>query len=648
MPYDNQQERQEDSKKKENDTAGGRVAEQEALAKVLTFKSEMERANDQRFEDFVEYKKVYSLKDETRDADEYYSDLQIGGAFEFVERAFASLVQNTPSFELVDKTPGGVKVELQPSIIDQKEMGGDGFTEIRPAIVVPFKEIYESDLNAMWTTRKMKNILREVVKGALIYGTYHAEVSQSYVTKKEIDPILAETDEEGKGYREIVEKITPEIHLLEPFDVLVNPYARNPEDAIDRFGGFVIVRNYVSLDDLDEDTYNLNRDVLVSHVRRTKGGIDGRTAQKREKEQDISSVEVTPEGIFTVLEMICNFSPDGSYEKQKKYWISVAANAVLIRLEPLEEGCEIPIKVLKDQEVPGEYWGIGEIEPILSNLREEIMLRNQRIDYNNRLLNEAWLLRTSSGIDPRQLVDKQHTVIMGEDISDSALREVVRSTNPLATSGEDIDRCRRDMIAVTGSIDINASGDIGGTTNTATGETIRQQQALLRYQAKSENIEFFVAEIAEAMLRIKAKYLTDDEKIPVFLRGKWREVSADLYKKYIDQYVVTVRSGSMNVRNSITERNDSIAVLNILRQARGDGLNANVEEGYREILSKFPGIDVDKFVPRSLPESLSSAINDLGGEEEEMEGERMMQSGGVQSFKPVTASSQLPQTVETL
>ena len=631
----------EDGKKEDGKT--DRVFEQRALEKVLKFSSEMERANNDRFEEFVEYKQVYSLHDETRDNDEYYSDLQIGGAFEFVERAFSSLVQNTPSFELMDKTPGGVKVELRPSVIDKQELGGDGVTELLPALVVPFKEIYESDLNAMWTTRKMKNLLREVVKGSLIYGTYHAEVSQSYVTKKEIDPILSDIDEQGKGYREIVEKITPEIHLLEPFDVLVNPYARDPKDAIDRFGGIIIVRNYVSLDDLDEDTYDLNREQLERYVRGAKTGNDDRVSQKREKEQDISSVEVSPEGTFTVHEMICNFSPDGSYEKQKKYWISVAANAVLIRLEPLEEGCEIPIKVLKDQEVPGEYWGIGEIEPILSNLREEIMLRNQRIDYNNRLLNEAWLLRTSSGIDPRQLVDKQHTVIMGEDISDSALREVVRSTNPLATSGEDIDRCRRDMIAVTGSIDINASGDIGGTTNTATGETIRQQQALLRYQAKSENIEFFVAEIAEAMLRIKAKYLSASDKVPVFLRGKWREISAELYKKYIDQYAITVRAGSMNVRNSITERNDSIAVLNMLRQAKKDGVNANIEEGYRDLIAKFPGIDVDKFIPRALPQSLGSAINELQGAEEQ---ETEQKQEEIPPFENASRFSQTPQSLQ--
>lgn len=596
----------------------------QALNHVQSFKSDTWRLNEDQRDNFVEWFEMYSLKDRRREIEPWLSNLQITGAFEFVERPFAIMTANTPSFELEATDLGAPMIELEPEVLDE-----DGVVVIKDALRVDFKEIYEADLGAMFKVRKMKRILREMVKGMLIYGTYHAEVTKEVVKRDEYSQLFDDGEEEI-DFVDIIDKITPDVSLVEPYDVLVSPYARDPEDAIERFGGYGVVRNNVSLRELDPDVY-FNLDELETTIS-AAGDQDMENTEKINKDQVVSANSSGGEGTagtFNVSEIWCYFKLDSEpYGKEKKYIIS-EANGVLIRFEEVADGDESPFTVLKNQEVPGQYWGIGEIEPIHSDLIEENTIRNQRIDYDNRILNEEWLLRSDSGIDPRQLVSKPHNIIVGDDIGDGSIRQVLRTTSPLAASGQDMDRIRRNMATTTGSIDTIATGGVGNVTNTATGERIREQNAIARYAAKMENVEFAVADIARKMLKIKADGLSDSDKVPVFLRGKWREVDAKLYKELIDKYIVRVRAGSMNIKNSVTERNDRIATINIALQAAQvlgpDSIN--FEDLYRDLLGTFSDVDVDKVLPKKLlnsdqtnqtkiPQGLPAAINELGKEED--------------------------------
>lgn len=619
------------------DTSDYRV-QKEALSQLETFKTEANTANQEQQEKFVEWFALYSLKDQRRNIEPWLSNLQITGAFEFVERPFAIMAANTPSFELESNDPATPKIELEPEILDD-----DGITVIKPALRIDFKEVYESDLSAMFSVRRMKQKTRELVKGILIYGTYHAEVIQEIVERDEFMGIIEdETEGEDQGekeefmYAKIIDQITPDVELVEPFNVLVSPYARDPEDAIERFGGFGVVRNNVSLRELDEDVY-MNLEELKRSLTSSGDGEDYTNSQKEQKDQIVSPVgeEYFQNQSFNLTEVWCYFKDSTEDSGKEEKYIIGEANGVLVRFEKVDDMEECPFVVAKNQEVPGQYWGVGEVEPIMSDLIEENTIRNQRIDYNNRLLNEEWMLRTDAGIDPRNLVSKPHNIIVGDDIGDSAIRQVQRTTAPLAASGQDIDRIRRNMASTTGSIDTIATGGVGNVTNTATGERIREQNAIARYAAKMENIEFAIAEIARKMLTLKARNLDESEEIPVFVRGKWRLVSAKLYKKYIDKYIIRVRGGSMNVRNSITERNDRIAMINVaLQAAQVLGPDAiDFEALYRDLFGTFPNADVDKIIPNKppalpetqgqagpatgqVPSGLPNSINELGMGEE--------------------------------
>lgn len=576
--------------------------ESKAVKHVTDFVTLSENYNERQHELFVKLDKLYALRDDQKDIEPWLSDLQITGAFEFVERPFSALIANTPSFELVDRSKDAPKVELEPEVVDPVELGGDGVTVLKEALVIPWKEIYEQDLETMWKVRKMKQFTRKLCKGGLIYGTYGTEVVKNFVTRKDFKKLLEENPDGAE--MAMVEEITPDVVLMEPFDIIVSPFAEDPDDAIERFGGYGVVRNYTTLRDLDEDVYfNLDDvEMILSDSGNIPKGDD-----KQQKQQRVSNNSSGQGGdkTFELIEMWTYFEDEDGNDKLMI--IGVADRRVLVRLEEVEEGQENPFVVFKDQEVPGQFFGIGEIEPIMADLYEENTLKNQRVDFNNRMLNEEWIVRSSAGIDTRQLVSKPHNIIVGESISDGDLRQVQRNTAALAVSGEDIDRIRRNMVSATGSIAVEATAGQGGLTNTATGEIIREQTAVARYGAKSQNLEFAIADIARKMLKVKAESLQEGEKVPVFVRGKWREIEAKLYKKFLDKYEITVRAGSMNVKNALKDRNDAIAKLNVARQAAQDGLQVNLEEAYRALLSTFTDTEVDKILPRALPNAPAPA-----------------------------------------
>ena len=564
----------------------GAVA-QKAIAAVESFKTRVRTENQNQHDLFIECYELYAIKSKQPAMEPWLSRLKPTAAFEFVERAFSELTSNTPSFELEASSPEIPTIELEPEVIDKKEVGGDGYTKLKEAVKVDFKEIYESDLTQMFRVREMKKILRAWIKSTLMYGTSHVELSLDVVARKEYEDLFEEGTEDATT---IIDKITPKPILVENFDILTSPFATDPEEAIEVYGGYGVTRNNVSFKDLDEDTYG-NLGALKAIL--TKDNKNQGTEEKEEKDRIVSATaDREIEGSFAVDEVWMYFAEGSELPKKKIIGVSMGQ---LIRFEDAEE---VPFIKMVDHEVPGQYWGIGEIEPIKEDLYEETTLRNQRIDFNNRLLNEEWLLRSDAGIDPRQLVSKPGNIIVGDDISDGALRQVQRNTAALATSGEDIDRTRRNMTVTLSSTDtLAATGNLGGDTKTATGEKIRERNSVSRFNAKTENIEFAVAELARKMLQLKAKHLNENDKVPVFLRGKWREVDGSLYKEYIDKHMIRVRAGSMNIQNSETERNNKVAAKNIALEAKQIGEPINLTPMFRDLLGDFKGVDIEKVLP---------------------------------------------------
>ena len=82
--------------------------------------------------------------------------------------------------------------------------------------------------------------------------------------------------------------------------------------------------------------------------------------------------------------------------------LTVANNKVCIRAElnPLDKRFK-PFVAAVDYPVEGEFYGLGELEPIWSLLKEATALRNARLDNVNQATNRMWIVDRASGINVR-------------------------------------------------------------------------------------------------------------------------------------------------------------------------------------------------------------------------------------------------------
>ena len=92
--------------------------------------------------------------------------------------------------------------------------------------------------------------------------------------------------------------------------------------------------------------------------------------------------------------------------------IVVANGDTVIRcdINPYEGGL-IPFVGTVNYPVPGEFYGIGDIEPNISLIKEGTALRNTRLDQANLAVNRMWKVDRNAGINGRSLFTRPNGII---------------------------------------------------------------------------------------------------------------------------------------------------------------------------------------------------------------------------------------------
>lgn len=142
-----------------------------------------------------------------------------------------------------------------------------------------------------------------------------------------------------------------------------------------------------------QDTFSRNKDI---YNKRTSGS---------QNENKIELWEYW--GLFEV-------SP-GVYEE---YVITVANGNVVIRCDknPLDYQFR-PFLAAVCYPLTGEFYGIGEIEHALSNIKEGTALRNLRLDAMNQAVNRMWKVDRNAGINIRNLYSRANGIILTDDMN---------------------------------------------------------------------------------------------------------------------------------------------------------------------------------------------------------------------------------------
>ena len=266
--------------------------------------------------------------------------------------------------------------------------------------------------------------------------------------------------------------------------------------------------------------------------------------------------------------------------------LTTVDDKILIRYEenPVKDirgNPERPFVAMHDQPVPGEYYAIGEAEPIMS-LQEEINhLRNTRSDFNNSVLYPEWIVKKGSGVNPFQLVHKPNNIILANSMDD--VQPLKKDSVPQSSYNEE-DSINRDIQDTTSTTNFAQPGSTSAFTDTASGASMRQSEQNTRMQLKIEYLDDAVSRLGRKILLYAAHYAEDSIEVPD--EDDFIKIYKSTFKKIAQGFNPVVVTGSMAADTPSERRNEAIARGNISQQYFQLGVPIDMTKEYLNIMKE--------------------------------------------------------------
>ncbi len=258
----------------------------------------------------------------------------------------------------------------------------------------------------------------------------------------------------------------------------------------------------------------------------------------------------------------------------------------------------MPFEKFTPSKVPGQAIGKGALSPILDQHKAYNLVRNQRFDNVNIVINRMWMMRRGAGIDPRKLRSIPGNVIdvkSFDDIQPLETPDVTRS------SYEEANSLNTEMQSITGTIDTAQDAGSNSFTNFATGQKIRWAEFNSRFKYYKDNLEYSLARLGRKMLMMTAQRATKNPIIMDRATRRFYEVAKETFNDYDDFFDVAVLADSTSYDSVANQRDEAIAKSEILMKYRGQGVNVNMEEGFKEVMKTFPNTNVEALILPPMP-----------------------------------------------
>lgn len=410
------------------------------------------------------------------------------------------------------------------------------FTNPPKNIVYPTKEdgfekamMIQEALDYEWRrTRLLPKILDSLTNG-LIYGTFIIG--------------LFWDGEASKGAGEITPK------TISPFNFFVDPMADNIDDA-----EYCMYATYKSLGELIK-MYPSKKDDLV---RNATNSID----------EDLTFGKDKTNAKDQLLYIECYFkdySTESIIEEEEgeKYKVTkmkypngrrvIIAGDVLLGdgSNPYKDG-KFPFKSWRCYDVPGQFWGLSEVEMLVSIQKEICSLYNDVIDNAHLNGNAPWILDKNSGVEKGSLTNDKGLVVRKNPGT-----EVRRETPPPmpAYIQNIINDLKYDVQVVSGIFDATRGEKPASITSGVAIQAL-QDSSQGRIRLKTQNLEYLLADLGSMWLsrmqqfwklprtiRIMGGEYAPDS-MPIIINGQpiqFKEVTSDMIDGDFD---VEIKTGS--------------------------------------------------------------------------------------------------------
>lgn len=161
---------------------------------------------------------------------------------------------------------------------------------------------------------------------------------------------------------------------------------------------------------------------------------------------------------------------------------------------PYKDG-KFPFILMKNYDIPFEFWGVGEVEQIMSPQHYINELTNQIIDNAKNTANMQWIIDKNSGIGQGKLTNRPGLVIRKTPGS-----EVRRDTPPQMPVyvREQIEILKKDMQDISGVFD-SLKGEQQGSITAASAILALQEASQARIRLKIKLMEASLSELAQVV-----------------------------------------------------------------------------------------------------------------------------------------------------
>ena len=292
---------------------------------------------------------------------------------------------------------------------------------------------------------------------------------------------------------------------------------------------------------------------------------------------------------------------------------------------PYKDG-KFPFVLMKNYDIPFEFWGVGEVEQIMSPQHYVNELTNQIIDNAKNTANMQWIIDKNSGIGQGKLTNRPGLVIRKTPGS-----EVRRDTPPAMPSyvREQIEVLKKDIQDISGVFD-SLKGEQQGSVTAASAILALQEASQARIRLKIKLMEASLSELAQIVYSRMQQFwkldrwvrVTDVEGNPSF-----REIGAQVLS---NDYDLKVMAGSTMPVN----RNAMLDLMIRLAQTNG-------EDGLPLVDRKA----VLEFLPTGDKKAITDRFAELQAQQQQAQQEQLQQEQQMQMQQAQQQKGELDQSV---
>jgi hypothetical protein len=413
-------------------------------------------------------------------------------------------------------------IESALPIIINTIFSSDSIFEVTPtnAEDQPLADVIQLLLEYQLTQANFYVKFLDFTKQMLLYGTSYFKVywkvKRQWVWERE--PIRKNVSffgipagnkivgwKENKTYK-VVER-RPEVDTLDILDVFPDPDSTQINE-----GKGIFMRSYMSKEDIRElgagprPVYgNTDHDGLKS-TRHDNSYSDTRQYRLVTRGMSSGGSDSRP---VEVLEFFGKYDLDGDGIREEVYVVIGNRQVILKATSNPFQHQKWPLVKGTLFAVPMEWFGVGIVEPVMSQQHELNTIRRQRLDNINMILNSMWKVKDTADIDLNALVSTPNGIIITSEMDGL---EAIRPNNETGTAHNEAQSLIAEMedTTVTQAAQGNpASGRLGRTSS---GARMIISQSLEKFGTAIRLVEeTAIKRVLRMFHQLNLQFLDDDD-----------------------------------------------------------------------------------------------------------------------------------------